>query len=172
MEALVQIVSHIPLWVLAVLLYGIIMGVRAMFARNISLVAVSVIPLLFLGLSLTSLAGAVRSVPVSAAVWAAGLVIGVLFGATIFSARILDANAGPGKLRIAGSPMTLILFVLIFTMKFYYNMHIAMDPSAESDAAFVCFVLALSGAGTGIMIGRVSKLFARYVRRDEYAQAG
>ncbi len=172
MEALVQILSHIPAWVDAVLLYGILMSVRAMFARNISLIAVSVMPLLFLGLSITSLVSAIRSVPVSAPVWAAGVAAGIIFGMTIFSARILDSSIGGGRLRIAGSPVTLILFILIFATKFYYNMHIAMDPAAAGNTGFVCTALALSGASTGIMFGRVSKLFAGYLRRDDYAQAG
>ena len=159
---IIQILSHIPSWVLAVLAYGIIMGIRSMFPRNISLVVASVLPLVFLGLSLTSLVSAVHAVALSLPMWAVGLVVGVLAGLTVFSARILDAHAAPGRLRIAGSPVTLILFVLIFATKFYYNMHIALDTAAATNAGFVCSVLALSGVSTGIVIGRVSRLYAAY----------
>lgn len=171
MEALIQIGSHIPTWVLAVLLYGIVMGVRAMFVRRVSLVAVSVLPLIFLGLSLTSLVGAVQAVPVGALAWALGMAAGIFSGLTVFSAKIIDSNAGAGRLTIAGSPVSLILFVLVFATKFYYNMHIAVDPHAVSDTMFVSTVLVLSGAGTGIMIGRVSKLFAGYFGRGALASA-
>ncbi|HUX14000.1 MAG TPA: DUF6622 family protein [Spirochaetia bacterium] len=162
----VQILSHVPTWVVAVLLYGVAMGIRAMFARNVSLVAVSIVPLVFLGLSLTSLVASIRAVPVSAPVWAVGLSAGIIAGATIFSARILDSDAGVGRLRIAGSPITLVLFVLIFATKFYYNFHIAIDPSAASNIGFVSTTLALSGISTGIMVGRVWKLFAGYFGRN------
>lgn len=171
MEALVQIVSHIPVWVTLVLLYGIFMGVRALFPRNVSLVAVTIVPLIFLALSLSSLASAIHQVPVSAAVWVGGIAIGILGGLTLFAARILDANAGAGRLRIAGSPVTLVLFVLIFATKFYYNMHLAMDPSAAHSVGFVSAVLGLSGMSTGIMIGRVGKLLAGRFGRGSYASA-
>jgi len=171
MEALIQIFSQIPTWVVAVLLYGIVMGVRAMFVRRVSLVAISVPALVFLGLSLTSLVAAVHAVPVGAFFWALGIAAGILAGMTIFSAKIVDADAGGGRMTIAGSPVSLILFVLIFATKFYYNMHIAMQPHAASDPVFVSTVLALSGAGTGIMIGRVSKLFAGYFGRGALASA-
>lgn len=171
MVALIQIASHIPAWVGAVLIYGIVMGIRSMFARNVSLAAMSVVPLLFLGLSLTSLLGAIHSVVLSAPVWAGGIVVGLLLGLTVFSARILEAKTGAGRLRIAGSPITLILFVLIFVTKFYYNMHIAMDPVAAQDVAFVSVVLGLSGMSTGIVFGRVAKLFAGYFGRGTYAAA-
>lgn len=168
---IIQILSHIPTWVLAVLAYGIIMGIRSMFPRSISLVVVAVLPIVFLGLSLTSLVSAIHAVALSAPMWAAGLIVGILAGLTVFSARILDANVGSLRLKIAGSPVTLILFVLIFATKFYYNMHIALDPAAATNAVFVCSVLALSGASTGIMIGRVSRLYAGYFSGRTLASA-
>lgn len=100
-----------------------------------------------------------------------GIVVGLLAGMTRFSATILDPKAGRGRLRIAGSPLTVILFVLIFVTNSYYNVRVAMDTSAMQNVALVSAVLALSGLSTGIMFGRVSKLFAGHFGRSTFAAA-
>ncbi|HUX50284.1 MAG TPA: DUF6622 family protein [Spirochaetia bacterium] len=166
-----QILSHIPLWVVALLVYGIVMGIRAMFARNISLVTASLLPLLFLFLSLTSLISAMRSVPVSAVVWMVGATLGIVAGLTVLAAKVLDRDAGAGRMRIAGSPATLMVFVLIFATKFCYNFQLASDPSAASNVGFVATTLALSGIGTGIAVGRVTKLLVTYFGHSSFSSA-
>jgi len=166
-----QIFSQVPLWVVPLLVCGIAMGVRAMFARNISLVAALVLPLIFLALSLTSLASAIKAVPVSAAVWLMGTALGIVAGLTVFAARVIDPEVGSGRLRIDGSPATLIVFILIFATRFYYNFHLATDPSAASNVGFVATALALSGIGTGIVVGRVAKLYVTYFGRKIFSSA-
>ena len=166
-----QIFSQVPLWVVALLVYGIAMGVRAMFARNISLVTASLLPLLFLFLSLTSLVSAIRTVPMSAVVWMVGAAPGIVAGLTVFAAKVIDPDAGAGRMRIAGSPATLVIFILIFATKFCYNFQLATDPSAASNVGFVATTLALSGIGTGIAVGRVAKLFVAYFGRNGLSSA-
>lgn len=171
MEALVQIAGHTPAWVFAVLVYGLSAGVRAMWERKVSLWAVSIVPLLFLGLSLSPLLGAIRTVTVGAPVWAAALAVGVLAGSTFLSPRILDAMVGGGRVRIAGSPVALVLFIGIFAAKYYYNVRIALHHSAASDPVFVSVILALSGFTTGVMFGRVGRLFTEYFGKRKLAAA-
>jgi hypothetical protein len=157
-----EIVSHTPIWVWFVMAYGIWVGVRAFSERKVSLTMASLLPIVFFGLSLSSLIGVAERSPAVGLVWLLAVAAGVVLGWFYLSAEPLEVHRGRGTLLVPGTWAVLVLFVVIFITKFTYGIEQATNPDLASSLVFQVVVFALSGLSTGIVTGRTTRLYNRY----------
>lgn len=173
MHALIQIFTHTPPWVFILFLYGVSRGIRGLRVREISLWRMIILPLIFVGLSLSSLANSSSNIFTGFIIWGTAVLSGYTIGSTILSYKIENPSIGPWKARIGGSTATLILFLIIFITKYCYNVTLAVNPSMSDNFPFITTIHVISGISTGIMFGRVTKLFRRHIHSNslkEYAR--
>jgi len=164
METMVSILSGIPLWVYAVLAYGIFMGIRAMAVRTVSLKMLLLLPLVFLGLSLSSLVPLAVGAPLVAVVWLLCVALGAVLGWFYLTADPLSVERDKGRLVVPGTWVVLVLFLTIFAVKFVFGYQSAVHPEVAALPGFRFVVFGLSGISTGIVVGRTAKLYLSFVQ--------
>lgn len=154
--------TQVPFWVWLVLAYGLWMGFKAFGARKVSLTMAGLLPLVFLGLSLSSLVGVVAEAPVIGLAWLLAVGAGGALGWYYLSQDPLEVHRGRGTLVVPGTWTILVLFLVIFMTKFAYGYVSATDPAAAQAPAFALVVFGLSGISTGIVTGRTARLYNAY----------
>jgi len=169
MNALVQIVGHTPLYVFLALAYGLFAGFRALRPRPTALFAMPIMPAVFLVLSVASLVSAASVLPTAALAWVAALGVGVALGASVLAAEVVAIDRSRGRMTVGGSAMVLVLFVAIFGLKYFNGVVHGTNPTLAGAPGFILAMTAISGLSTGIMIGRIARLFSAYFRKEAVA---
>jgi hypothetical protein len=147
MPAITDILQHTPLWVFALLALLVVLGCQALRARTLPLWRLLVVPLLFAGWGVVSIAQRALGTPVSAVEW---IVVGAL------GVALAWRTARPDRLRIArasrrievpGSVVPLLRNLLVFAAKYALSVGIILAP-AQRDMLDLCDV-AVSGLMSG-----------------------
>lgn len=159
-EEIGTLMAHLPLWVWAVLAYGLWMGFQATRERTVSLVMTTVMPLVFWALSLSNLVGVAVEAPAVALVWLLAVACGGALGWYYLTGEPVAIDRPARALTIPGTWVTLGLFVVIFATKVVYGYWVALDPEGAQSAVVLVPVFALAGLSTGVVTGRTARLYA------------
>jgi hypothetical protein len=153
---LIQIISHTPLYVWAILAFLVYRGVLAMREREMPFKKLFIIPLVMLALSLQDIAHKFGAGSLSLAAWGLGAAAA---GALVFSAGKSKIAAGtvPGSVRVAGSRAPLVLMMAIFFTKYATAVLLATQPALAQQAGFAIVVCLLFGAFNGYFLGRLAR---------------
>ncbi len=148
------VLSGTPWWVWVLFVYIIMIGLKAKKARVVPLYKLLIVPILFVSLTLHTL----TEVPLSG-VNITGFIVPTLLGLGLGFWQIWRLHLKVDKkrklLHIPGSWVTLILVLIIFSSKYYFEYSETMNPLIVEEVGFVLSMLAISGLCTGIFIGRV-----------------
>ena len=162
---LIQILTHTPVYVWAILALLVYRGVVAMRDRDVEVRKLFIIPVIMLALSLQDIVAkfgaAVR--PLSA--WAVGAAATLLL-VWKFSRAGIGAGATPGSVRVYGSWMPLAMMMSIFLTKYVTSVTLAVQPHASHNALFSTAVCVLFGAFNGYFLGRLARNLSSLVRAD------
>lgn len=168
---LIQILTHTPFYVWAILALLVYRGVIAMRTREIAVTKMFIIPVIMLALSLQDMyakfgfAGAAFVSWTVAAAATTGLVL--RFGA----ARVSPAS-NAGHVIVRGSVAPLAMMMAVFATKYCAAVAVAMAPHLRSDAVFSAALCALFGALNGYFLGRVACDLSAYQAFPAQAGAG
>jgi predicted small secreted protein len=165
MENILPILKNTPWWVYVLLVYLIIMGLKATRARTIPMWKLFILPLIFTTMSVHTLMASFTINAFSLVTWIGAISIGVFFGWLQMQRIKLEINREKHEVTLGGSWITLVLVLLIFATKYYFGYQMGMDPTLEYQTHFEFIVLAVSGIITGFFIGRVWYLLVRYFRK-------
>jgi hypothetical protein len=159
-----QIVSHTPVYVWALLAFLIYRGWLASQDRETSLRKVALIPLVMVGLSVTSING---NGPLGDGVWGLWALGAVASAAAIwqFSRREIMVNRAAGTVLQRGSWMPLALMVAIFVTKYTVAVMSAMHPELPHSVPFAASVALLYGVFNGLFLGRLARYAAAWQRQ-------
>ena len=164
MEALIQIVRHTPVYVFLALAYGLFVGIRALRSRSMLVPTMPILPAVFLVLSIGSLISTASTLPITVFAWIVAVGTGVGLGASLLSANVLAVDRGRSRVTLGGDLSVLVLFVVFFGVKYFSGVVHATRPALASNPAFAIAMMVLSGISTGIMVGRIVKLYSVYFR--------
>ena len=153
---LIQIVSHTPLYVWAILAFLVYRGVLAMREREMAFKKLFIIPLVMLALSLQDIAHKFGATTTPLAAWAIGAAAVAALVTTTSRARIA-AGSRAGSVRVAGSAAPLVLMMAIFLTKYATAVAVAIQPALAQQASFALAVCLLFGAFNGYFIGRLAR---------------
>ncbi|MDB5962133.1 MAG: hypothetical protein JWP59_3427 [Massilia sp.] len=153
---LIQIISHTPLYVWAILAFLVSRGVLAMREREMEFRKLFIIPLVMLALSLQDIAHKFGAGGLPLAAWAIGTAAVGTIMFTSSRARIA-AGSTAGSVRVAGSRAPLVLMMAIFMTKYATAVVLAMQPALAHQASFVLGVCLLFGAFNGYFLGRLGR---------------
>ena len=65
--------------------------------------------------------------------------------------------------------MVLVLFLVIFSLKYINGVVHGTNPILAGAPGFILAMTAISGLGTGIMVGRIARLFSAHFRTGAVA---
>jgi hypothetical protein len=156
---LLQILAHTPRWVYALFLVLLVLGLSQLAGRHAGLRRVSLLPLAMLGLSFYGVVSSFPALPWALLPWAAGL--GLAVAAVL--ARPLPAGTSfdPVGRRFAlpGSALPLALIMGIFLTKYAVGVSLVISPALAQSASYAAAVSVLTGALSGVFLGRAARLW-------------
>ena len=153
---LIQIISHTPLYVWAILAFLIYRGVLAASTREVAFKKLFIIPAVMLALSLQDIGAKFGLQGMPLAAWAAGaLCTGLLVWR--LGAPGIAAGSTADAVRVRGSWAPLALMMAIFMTKYATAVSMAIQPALAGHAVFMVAVCALFGCFNGYFMGRLAR---------------
>jgi hypothetical protein len=153
---LIQILTHSPLYVWAILAFLVSRGVIAMREREVQTRKLAIIPIVMLVLSLQDIGAKFGFTGMSLAAWAVGAVGIALLVWRRGGVRV-TAGSAAGSVRVRGSWVPLAMMMAVFFTKYAVSVTLAIQPHARQDALFVATVCALFGVFNGYFLGRLAR---------------
>lgn len=144
------ILAAVPLWVWALLVALVAMGLRSLRERTMPLALVYLLPAIGL-LTLPALLALPHSGTALAA-HALAYVAGAAMGYRL-QERWLLAKSG-GQVRLAGESLTLLLMLTMFSAKFVHGTMTAIAPATVSGLSYGIAFGAITGLAAGLFGGR------------------
>ncbi len=161
MASPLDILTHTPTAVWAVLVALVALGVRQMRTQTMSAGRVWLVPLI---VGAASLVGALRGFAgagelLTGACWAVGAGLGFVSNRSLDLPRRVSANAD-GSFTIGGSVAPLLLFVGVFLVRYVVNVALAIQPSLSGNPEAAAAAAIAYGFTTGLLAARSRKIWA------------
>ena len=156
---LLQILTHTPGYVWALLCGLIALGARQTRSRRVPPLQLLAMPALMLGLGAWSLAPGIAAMPAVALVWVAALALGAAGGVRTPQQPCTAWLATARRFVLPGSwiPMGFILF--IFLLRYSSSVAFVMHPEWRRALAVQATLALVFGLISGLSIGRTVALF-------------
>jgi hypothetical protein len=151
-----QILTHTPLYVWAILAFLVYRGVHAMREREIEARRLVIIPAVMLVLSLQDIGTKFGLGGLALAAWTAAAAATALLAGLAGGTRIA-AGSAPGTVRVRGSRVPLVMMLAVFFTKYVASVTLAVAPQLRHDALFAAVVCALFGVFNGWFAGRLAR---------------
>jgi len=149
---LIQILTHTPLYVWAILAFLVYRGVAAMRDRDIAIRKLFIIPVVMLALSLQDIAAKFGLGALTLGAWTTAAAAAMLLVWKFGSARV-TAGPAPGTVRVRGSVIPFALMMAIFLTKYATAVTLAMQAPATRHVLFSAVVCAVFGVFNGVFMG-------------------
>lgn len=158
METIFDALKGTPWWVYLVFVYVLYIGILGLKSRTISLGKVFLLPFIFLLWSVWSL---IRGYQAQSDIWIwiLFLVIGGIAGWGMMQKFNVRGDHKKLLVRVPGSPMILILVLIVFGVKYFFGY---MQAIGESGIVFHSLYLVISGLVTGIFAGRAFAILRKF----------
>lgn len=150
----IQILSHTPLYVWAILAFLVWRGVTEMREREIAMPRMFVLPLAMLVLSLHDIARKFGLDATTLAAWTTAFAAATLLAWRFGGVRVSPGSA-PGRVRVAGSAIPLVLMLSIFMVKYLTSVLLAVRPDLAGQPTVAVVVCAMFGGFNGYFLGRL-----------------
>jgi hypothetical protein len=155
-----SILQGTPAWVFALLAVLVVLGLQARRTRTIARWRLAIVPTVFVGWGLATLATRSAASPAFAVAWAAAAVAGIAVGWLTTSATAVRFDLVNARVTTPGSPATLIRNLTIFAAK--YGLAVAMARAPERLATLLAWDSGVSGLAAGYFIGWLLRVFSHY----------
>jgi hypothetical protein len=155
-EFISQVVKGTPVWVWAILVALVVLGVKQLRPRVVTRYSVLIAPVVFL---LVGLMAAGRG-PTGFSAWAATLLATAAFTFFVWQPTAgarYDASAD--RLHLPGSAIPMLLMLAIFVLNYVINVTLAINPALRSELPWQVGPAIILGALSGVFIGRAATLF-------------
>jgi len=149
---LLQIVQHTPVWVWGLLAALVALGLSQVRTREISMVRITILPLVLLALSFIGVVSTFAHATIAILAWAVGVTAAIALGRQFMKVRGASWSSETGLLHVPGSWLPLALIVTLFLIKYGVGVTLAMNHAMAADTTF--------GAFCGLAYGGFSGLFA------------
>jgi len=151
---LIQILTHTPLYVWAILAFLVYRGIAMMRDRDVEVRKLVMIPAVMLMLSLQDIGTKFGLGGWALAAWAAAAA-GVALVAGLAGSERIAASTMPGHVRVRGSRLPLVMMMAVFFTKYVASVTVSVAPQLRQDTLFACIVCGLFGVFNGWFVGRL-----------------
>lgn len=154
----IAIIQHTPAWVWGLLAALSAVGLSQTRPRAISVLRVTVLPLVLIGLSLTGVFSAFGHFPVALGGWAAGFGVALTFARSAVAVRGASWIESRNMIHVPGSWLPLILILTLFAIKYIAGVNLAMHPELHGNATFAGLCSLGYGFFSGLFLARALSL--------------
>jgi hypothetical protein len=168
MNTILVALSDTPTWVYLLFAYLLWVGIKASKTRNIALKKLFIMPAIFTYMSANTLLTSFDIHLFEVSTWIGAILIGTIIGWVDIYRNYSHIKVDKQKhlIQAPGSWVTLTLIFIIFASRYYFSYEIAMDPALSKQTWFEVSMLAVSGACTGLFIGRLLSYLYKYSKSD------
>ncbi|MDM5177936.1 hypothetical protein PO883_12115 [Massilia sp. DJPM01] len=153
---LIQILTHTPFYVWAILALLVYRGVVAMRDREMAVGKLFIIPVIMLALSLQDIVAKFGTAFLPLSAWASGAAMMLLL-VWKFSSAGVSAGAAPGSVRVHGSWVPLAMMLAIFCTRYATAVTLVVQPQASHHALFSTVVCFMFGVFNGYFLGGLAR---------------
>lgn len=158
---LIQILSHTPFYVWAILALLVYRGVIAMRTREVKVSKMFIIPVIMLVLSLQDVFVKFGFTGVAFAAWTVAAVATMALVRRFSAARVTQSSTA-GSVIVPGSTAPLSMMMAVFATKYGASVAVAIAPHLLADIVFSAALCALFGVLNGYFFGRVARDMIAY----------
>jgi len=162
---LMQMLTHTPLFVWAILAFLIVRGVLATRERDANIRKLFIIPAVMLVMALQDIATRFGLHGAALAAWGAGVLATALPIWFLGRARIVAGSTEgntAGSLRLRGSWAPLCVMLALFAIKYAAIVATILNPQLRQDALFTVALCAASGLSNGYFLGSLARDLKAY----------
>lgn len=152
------ILSHTPVWVWTLLAALVALGAYQARDREMTLLRVTVLPLVLIALSVSGVLSAFGVFPIAIGGWLAGVGVALALGKRFVVSRGARWSAETGRLHVPGSWLPLVLILSLFCLKYAAGVTLAMHPAMAHDATFAGLCGLAYGGFSGLFLARAMGL--------------
>jgi len=153
---MIQILTHTPLYVWAILAFLVWRGLAEMRDRELAPQRLFILPLVMLALSFQDIAVRLGAGAMVIVAWSIGCALAGLLTWRIARPRIM-ASGQPERVRVRGSRVPLALMMAIFAVKYATGVALAIQPQLAQQVAPALAIGALYGVFNGVFLGRLAR---------------
>ena len=154
----IAIVQHTPIWVWGLLIALVALGLWQARDREMTLMRVTILPLVLIALSASGVLTAFGHQPIALGGWAAGVAAALTIGRQFVAVRGARWSAETARLHVPGSSLPLTLIVGLFCIKYFAGVNLAMNGSLATDANFAGLCSLAYGTFSGLFLARALSL--------------
>ena len=155
-EFVSQVIKGTPVWVWAILVSLVVLGVRQLRSRVVSRYSVLIAPVAFLFVGLLA-AGRGRT---GFSAWALTLLATAALTFFVWQPTAgARYDASTDRLNLPGSVIPMLLMLAIFLLNYVINVVLAINPALRGELAWQVGPAVVLGALSGVFIGRAATLF-------------
>ena len=158
---LIEIIRFTPLWVWALLLGLMLLGWQQSRPRQVSRLQLVLVPVAMLALGLSSVVAGFARVPASLLAWLMCASLAWAAAQAWLTPAGARWQASISRLVLPSSWLPMVLILAIFVLKYSLGVTTAMHPLVATQAPFVIAVAGLSGALSGLFLGRACGLWRK-----------
>jgi hypothetical protein len=148
------IVHGTPIWVWVLFVVLLSRGIKALHSGTAPLARLAIVPLIFAGGGIMHLVSAPLAGWSDAITWLTALLVGIAGGVFIARRTRFIVNPITNTVMLPGSPLPLLLMMIIFATKFWLGFEMATVTDASSLGMYVLIGAAVSGVVAGVFTGR------------------
>jgi hypothetical protein len=157
----IEMARQTPVWVWTLFIFLMFRGAQALQGSVTSLPRLAIVPVVFAAWGLWSTATHSHEPGLTGLVWAASFVIGAALGALRTTRTPIQVDRSAGLVALPGSPMVLVLVLVVFSVKYALGAWSAIQPGAVQTPAFMISDVGVTGAVAGMFVGRLLTLWQR-----------
>jgi len=158
---IIEIIKHTPLWVFALLVLLLVLGLQQSKDRVVKKLLILPLPI---GMALLSYFGVFSSFglsPVSIGLWLAALLSIACIFAKYLPPQGVEFNAETESFSIRGSWVPLLLMMAIFFSKYFVAVVSALQPAMVLNLGFMIICTLLYGAFSGVFVARAISIWSK-----------
>ena len=153
-----NILQHTPVWVWILLGALIALGLWQTRDREMSLMRITVLPLVMVTLSLIGVLSAFGLSLAALSAWAAGIAAARVAARHLINLRGAAWSPGTRCLRVPGSWLPLALILGLFSVKYFAGYSLAVNPVLAATAGFAGLCGLAYGGVSGLFMARALSL--------------
>jgi hypothetical protein len=152
------IVQQTPAWVWGLLAALTAFGLSQTRDREVSLVRITVLPLVLMALSASGVLTAFGHSPVAFGGWGAGIGAALVFARNAVAVRGASWSGQTATLHVPGSWLPLALLLGLFATKYFVGASLALNPAQATDTLFAGLCGLAYGSFAGLFLARSMSL--------------
>jgi hypothetical protein len=153
------IITHTPLWIWALLAGLLVLGWSQTKQRQASLIRITIMPLVMIGLSLYGTISVFGSASIIVVTWLLSVLLSLSIFMSVSDKSGIHYDQAKHQFTLPGSWIPMVLILSIFITKYIVGFMTAMQPNLTQQLNFTLACTVIYGLFSGVFLARAAILW-------------